>query len=78
MPPEQHQGWEQRLHFDTGFAGLVAQLVAIAVAAGGAEEEEAAAPHVPQNALRLLHVGIDLTHRACNVQTKWSNSIGCS
>ena len=46
--------------FDALAALVVALSVGVAVAAAGAQEAQAAAPHVAQDALGLLHIRVDL------------------
>lgn len=46
--------------FDALFACVVAHNILVAVAAAGAEEAQAAAPHVAQYALALINIRVNL------------------
>lgn len=51
--------------FDALLASAVALLVWVAVATASAQEAAAAPPHVCQQALRLLYIGVNLRPSTC-------------
>lgn len=60
--------------FDTLLACIVARNIFVAVAAAGAEEAQAAAPHVTQYALALINIRVNL-HGHTAVSPSCSNGL---